>query len=139
MHDRVDLADVREELVAEPFALACSAHQPGNVDELDLRSDLLRRAGDLADFVEPLVWNRDPADVGLDRAEGIVGRLRSGSFGQSIEKRRFTDVRQADDAAAEAHVISKCDVIASEAKQSKLDRRVAALLAMTGLATFRRS
>ena len=44
--DRIDLADVGEELVAEPFALGGAADQPGDVDELDLGLDLLRRARD---------------------------------------------------------------------------------------------
>ena len=35
-----------------------------------------------------------------------IGRLRRGGLGQRIEKRRFADVRQADDAAAEAHGFS---------------------------------
>ena len=54
------------------------------------------------DRVEPLVGHGDAADVGLDRAERIVRRLRRCRFGQSVEKRRFADVRQADDAAAKA-------------------------------------
>ena len=37
--DRVDLADVGEELVAEPFALGGAAHQAGDVDELELGRD----------------------------------------------------------------------------------------------------
>ena len=80
-----------------------AAHQPGDVDELDLGLDLLRGPGDLADLVEARVGDGDAADVRLDRAEGIIGRLRRGRLGQRIEKRRFADVRQADDAAAEAH------------------------------------
>ncbi len=101
--DRIDFADVREELVAEPFALACAANEAGDVDELDLRFDLLRRLRDFLDLVEARVGHRDAADVRLDRAEGIVRRLRRGGFGECIEKGRFADVRQADDAAAEAH------------------------------------
>ena len=46
--DRVDLADIAEELVAEPLALRGAAHQPGDVDELELGLDHLRRFGDLA-------------------------------------------------------------------------------------------
>ena len=41
MDDRVDLADVAEELVAEALALRGAAHQPGNVDEFELGLDLL--------------------------------------------------------------------------------------------------
>ncbi len=106
MDDGVDFADVGEELVAKALALARASNQAGNVDELDLRLDFLRRTGDLPDGVEARVRDRHSADVRLDRAEGIVRRLRSGGFGESIEKRRFADVRQADDAAAEAHDFS---------------------------------
>ena len=43
MHDGVDLADVGEELVAEPFALRGAAHETGDVDEIDAgRDDFLR-------------------------------------------------------------------------------------------------
>ena len=137
--DRIDLTDVGEELVAEAFALASAADQPGDVDELDLGLDLLRGLGDLADLVEPRVRHGDAADVRLDRAERIIRRLRSGGFGQSIEKRRFADVRQADDAAAEAHDLSKLQSSLRRSEAIQSDRRVAALLAMTGSAPFRRS
>ena len=39
LDDRVDFADVGEELVAEPFALARALHQAGDVDELDRRRE----------------------------------------------------------------------------------------------------
>ena len=104
--DGIDFADVRQELVAKPVALRRSADQAGDVDELDLGFDLLRRLGDLADSVEPLVGNGDAADVRLDRAEGIVRRLRRRGLGQRIEKRGFTDIRKPDDAAAKAHWLS---------------------------------
>jgi hypothetical protein len=61
-----------------------------------------RIAGDL---LQPLVGDRDIAGIRLDRAEGIVCRLRGGCPGQRVEERRLADVRQADDAAFEAHDI----------------------------------
>ena len=63
------------------------------------------------DPVEARVGDRDAADVGLDRAERIIRRLRRGGLGQRIEKRRFADVRQADDAAAEAHDVLHGNVV----------------------------
>ena len=39
MDDRIDLADIAEKLVAEPLAGRGAAHQPGNVDEFELRFD----------------------------------------------------------------------------------------------------
>ncbi len=103
MDDRVDLADVAEELVAQPLALGGAAHEAGDVDEGELGLDLLRRARDLLQLVEPRIGDRDIAHVRLDRAEGIVGRLRRGGLRQSIEERRLAHVGEADDAAAEAH------------------------------------
>ncbi len=129
--DGVHLADVGEELVAEAFALGRAADEAGDVDELDLRLDRLRALGDARNLLEALVRDRDAADVRLDRAEGIVGGLRRRRLGQRIEKRGFTDIRQSDDAATKAHEFSSQFVIASEAKQSSLDRHVATLLAMT--------
>ena len=99
----IDLADVAEELVAEPFALARAFHQPGNVDELELRRHDLGRLGDSGDLVEARIGHLHAADVRLDRAERIVRRLRGLRLGQGVEQRRLADVRQADDPAAETH------------------------------------
>ena len=52
--------------------------------------------------VELRIGHRDDADVRVDRAERIVlGRNFRG--GERVEQRRFTDVRQSDDAALDAH------------------------------------
>ena len=104
MGDGVDLADIGQELVAEPLALRCAAHQPGDVDEGQPRRDDLDRLRELGQRVEPRIRHRDLADVRLDRAERIVRRLRRRGFGQRVEERRLADIRQADDAAFEAHL-----------------------------------
>ncbi len=103
MDDRVDLADVAEELVAQPLALGRAAHQPGDVDEAQLRLDDLGRSRDLRQLVQSRIGHRDVADVRLDRAERIIRRLRRRRLRQRVEQRRLADVRQADDAAAETH------------------------------------
>ena len=72
-----------------------------NVSRVGMISALL---ADLRQRVEPRIGNADFADVRLDRAEGIVGRLRRRGLRQRIEEGRLADVRQADDAAFEAHV-----------------------------------
>ena len=101
--DGVDLADVAEELVAQPFALRGAADQPGDIDERELGRDDLGRAGDRRQLVEPRVGYRDLPDIGLDGAEGIIGRLRRLRLGERIEEGRLADIGQADDAAFEAH------------------------------------
>ena len=104
MGDRVALADVGEKLVAEPLALRRAADEAGDVDEGQPGRDDLLRAGDLGQDVETRVRHRDLADVGLDGAKRIVGRLRRRGLRQRIEERRLADIGQADDAAFETHV-----------------------------------
>ena len=103
MHDRVDLADVGEELVAQPFALRGAAHQAGDVDEGDAGRDDLLRLGDRRDLVQPRIGHRDFAGVRLDGAERIVRGLRGGRPRQRVEQCRFADVGKPNDPAFEAH------------------------------------
>src|SRR5262249_15971152 len=103
MGDGVDLANMREELVAEPLALGGATDEPGDVDEFELGRHDLRGLAELRQDREPRVGDGDAADIRLDRAEGIVRCLSRGGRGQGIEKRRFADIRQADDAAVETH------------------------------------
>src|SRR3546814_1756886 len=88
MDYRVDFADVAEKLVAEPFALRRAAHEAGDVDESELRRDDLLAARDRRQLFQPRIGDRDVADVRLDRAEGIVRRLRRRGFGQRVEQGR---------------------------------------------------
>src|SRR3546814_6060831 len=74
--DRVDLADIAEELVAQSFALRRAAHQSRDIDEGELGRDDLLAARDRGELVEPVVGARDIADVRLDRAKGEIGGLR---------------------------------------------------------------
>ena len=101
--DRVAFADGGEELVAEPLALRGAADEAGDVDEGEPGRDDLLRAGDLGQHVETGIGHRDLADVGLDGAERIVGRLRRRGLRQRVEERRLADIGQADDAAFETH------------------------------------
>ena len=101
--DGVDLADIAEELVAEPLALGGAAHQARDVDEGQPRRHDLGGLRELRQHLQPRIGHRDLADIGLDRAERIVRRLRRRGLGQRVEERRLADIRQTDDAAFEAH------------------------------------
>ena len=103
MGDGVDLADVGEELVAEPLAFRGAAHEAGDVDEGEPGRHDLHGFRELCQRIEARIGHRHLADIGLDGAEGIISRLRRRRRGQRIEQGRFTDVRQADDAAFETH------------------------------------
>ena len=105
MRDGVDLADVAEELVAEPLAFRGALHQPRDIHEGEPRRHDLGRFGELRQHLEPRVGHRDLADVRLDGAERIVGGLRRRRLGERIEQRRLADIRQPDDAAFETHLV----------------------------------
>ena len=80
MEDGVDLANVRKELVAQSLAFAGTLDEPGDVDESESRRNHLLCLDVRLDFGEPVIRDADDADIGLDRAEGVVrGRgTRSG-------------------------------------------------------------
>ena len=102
VRDRVGLADVREELVAEALALRRAGHEARDVDEFDRgRHDLLR-LHDLRQRVEPQVRHRHDADVGVDGAERIVLR-RDLRARQRVEQRGLADVGKTHDAALDTH------------------------------------
>ncbi len=101
--DRVDFADVGEELVAEALAGRGAAHEAGDVDEGQPGRQNLCGLGNGGQLVEARVGHRHLADVRFDGAKGIVRRLRLRRLRQGVEQGGFADVRQADDAALEAH------------------------------------
>ena len=102
LSDRVGLADVREELVAQPLPLAGAAHDAGDVDERHRSGQDALAAEDLRELVEPRVRQVHHADVGLDRRERIV-RCEHVVLGECVEEGGLADVGQADDSDSESH------------------------------------
>jgi hypothetical protein len=100
--DRVDFADMGEELIAQALALRCAFHQARNVDELHRGRHNLLRVSDLRKLLEPHIRHRHHADVRIDGAERIVLGRDLGA-GQCVEQRRLTDIRQTDDPALDGH------------------------------------
>ena len=96
--DGIRVPDVAQELVAQTFALRGTLDQTGDVDDFDGGGDDPFGVVDFGQADEPLVGYGDDAHVGLDGAEGEVGCL-SLRVGQAVEKRRFADIGQSDDAA----------------------------------------
>jgi hypothetical protein len=101
--DRIGLADVGQELVAEPCALGRAAHDAGDVDERHGRRHDPVGLVDPGEHVEPGVGQRHHPDVRLDRGERIV-RGDDAGLGQRVEQGGLADVGQADDAEGETHV-----------------------------------
>ena len=100
--DRVALADVGEELVAETGALARTLDDARDVDEGHRRGQDPLAAEDAREHLEPVVRYADDADVRLDRREGVV-RCEHVVLGQRVEQRRLSDVGETDDSDGESH------------------------------------
>ena len=69
--DRVGLADLGQEPVAEPLARRRAPDESRDVVELDRLGHLRAGPGRLRNRGQPLVGDLDDGDVGLDRREGI--------------------------------------------------------------------
>jgi GAF domain-containing protein len=100
--DRVGLADVGEELVAEALALGGALDDAGDVQEVHRRRDDLLRVEQLGQCRQPRVRHADHPDVRLDRGEGVV-RREDVVLRQCVEKSRLAHVGQADDADLQTH------------------------------------
>ncbi len=109
MGDGVCLANVRQELVAEPLPFRSTGHQPGDVHEFHGGGDNLLRLGNGGQLGQPRIRHLDDADIGVDRAERIILR---GDFrtGQRVEQGRLAHVGQPHDAALKAHFPFPCAV-----------------------------
>ena len=97
MDDGVALADVAQKLVAETRALACTLDQTCNVNKLNDGRRFLVGLPDFGQLVQPRVGHGHDARVRLNRAEGVVGRLRVLGAGQRIEQGRLAHVGQTHD------------------------------------------
>ena len=101
-HDGFAFADVREELVAEAFALGGTLHETCNVHEFRDGGDDGFRIVDLDQFVEAAVRHAHHAHVRFDGAEGIVRGFGAG-VGDGVKDGGLAYVREAYDTAFKTH------------------------------------
>ena len=94
-HDRVDFADVGEELVAETFALAGSLDESADVDDLDRGVDGLLRLRHRRQLVEAIVGHLGHTDVGVLRGERVRRSERT-TAGQRVVQRTLARVGETD-------------------------------------------
>ena len=100
--DRVRLADVGQELVAQAFAFGGALDDAGDVDEGDGgRHDLLRMH-ELGEHRQTVIRQRHNAGVRFDGGERIVFRQHVVA-GQCVEHGGLADVRQSDDSDSKRH------------------------------------
>ncbi len=94
--DRVDLADVGEELVAETFALAGALDQAADVDHFHGGVDRLLRLRHHREAVEPIVGHLRHPDVRVLRGER-VRRSERATAGQCVVQRALARVGETDE------------------------------------------
>ena len=97
LEDGVDLADVAEELVAEPFPFARPLHDPGDVHEAERRGDELLGDDVLADHRQAIVGDAHDPFVRLDGAEGVIRALGCLGAREGVEQGALAHVGQTDD------------------------------------------
>ena len=84
--------------------LARAGHEARDIDEFNNGRNHALGFDDIGERGQPRIRHFDHADIRLDRAERVVFGGDAG-LGQCIEQCGLADVRQADDAALEAHGI----------------------------------
>ena len=89
----VHLPDVGQELVAQSLPLGGALDQPGDVHKLDDGGGHLVGLVHLGQLVQPLVRDGHHAHVGLNGAEGIVGRLCPG-VGDGVKEGALAHIGQ---------------------------------------------
>ena len=92
VNNRVALADIREELVPQTFALGRALYKSRYVNELNRRGCVFVGVVHLGELVESLVGHGYNAHIRLNRAERVVCRLRPRVCNR-VEQRTLSDIR----------------------------------------------
>ncbi|CAI8403649.1 MAG: Uncharacterised protein [Cyanobium sp. ARS6] len=99
--DGVDLADVGQKFVAQPFTLTGSLHQAGDIDELHTCGDGFGAVTQIREPLQPGIRNRHGSDIRLDGAEREIGSLGLSIGHQGVEESGLAHIGQTDDSGFE--------------------------------------
>ena len=97
VQDRVDVANVAEEAVAETLALVGAAHEPRDVDELELLGHAAFDPERLAQRSSRASGTGTTATFGSTVVKGYSA-ASAPARAERVEERRLAGVREADDA-----------------------------------------
>ena len=100
--NRIGLANVGQELIAQALALACAGNQASNVNEFDRCRHDFSRMVDFREFIQTIIGNGNHARIGLNGGKRIV-RSEPGFLGKGGEKRRLANVGQANNTDRKRH------------------------------------
>ena len=96
MNDHIHLTDVGEEFVSQTLAFGSAFDQTGNIHKFqDGRGDFFGMVN-FCQSIQPFIGHINDAHIGIDGAEGIVGRLGL-QVGQCVKKGALAHIGQAHD------------------------------------------
>ena len=98
MHNGVAFPNVAQELVAQALALGRALYKARNVHKFHNGRCFFIGVPDFGQLVQPGVRHGHDAGVGVDGAEGVVGRRRVFGAGDGVEQGAFAYVGQAHNA-----------------------------------------
>ena len=102
LDDGVRLPDVAQEGIAQSFSLAGAPHQTGDVHKFLGGGQNPLGIHDGRQGRQAGIWHVHDPGIGLDGAEGVVGRSRP-SAGKSVEKGGLSYIGETHDATGDSH------------------------------------
>jgi hypothetical protein len=97
LKDRIDRADMSEELVPESLPLGGSLYESCDIDEFDGCWDYFGTIHDFSDLFESFIIHIYYTSIGFDSTKWKIGSLSRIRLGESIEECGFTDIWETDD------------------------------------------
>ena len=97
LENRIDRADMREELIPESLALRGTLDETCDIYKFDCSRDRLGTIHDHTDLFETFIIHIHDTSIGLDRTKRKIRCLSRIRLGESIEESGFTNIRETDD------------------------------------------
>ena len=94
LYDSICLADIREELVAQTSTFGCALYESCNINKLNGCGDDSFGLAHFGKYSQTRVGDFYHAHVGVDGAEGVVGRFGLAGTRNGVEQGGFTNIRE---------------------------------------------
>jgi hypothetical protein len=97
LQDRIDRADMREELIPESLPFRGTLDETCDIDEFDIGRDCLCAVHHNTDLFETVIIHIHDTSIGFDRTKRKIRCLSRIGLSESIEESGFTNIRESDD------------------------------------------
>jgi hypothetical protein len=103
MGNRIHISYVIQKLIPQPLPFACPFDQSSNIEKFKGGRNHLFRMDQLGNIFQPLIWDGNNANIGVDRTEPVTRYFRPGRS-ESIEYRGLPNIRKAHNPASKSHL-----------------------------------